>query len=118
MDTEEAERIAREHVEVAGPLEVEKQRPWATTWRVPVRDGVVWLKACGDVQRFEPDLSAALGARWPNVAAPLIAYEPQQWILLEDAGTPFGVYGNQPEAWHALLPRYAELQRGETAHAD
>jgi hypothetical protein len=27
------------------------------------------------------------------------------------------VYGNPPEAWLAVLPGYAELQRGEAAHA-
>jgi hypothetical protein len=118
VDSHTAERIAREHVDVVGELELEKDRPWATTWRVPTPDGIVWFKACGDVQRFEPDLTAALGTRWPNVVAPLIAYEPRHWILLEDAGTPFGVYGNQPEAWHAVLPKYAELQRGETVHAN
>jgi hypothetical protein len=117
VDTAEAERLAREHVDVAGELEVEKDRPWATTWRVPTRDGVVWFKACGDVQRFEPQLTADLGSRWPGVVAPLIAYEPRQWILLEDAGTAFGVDGNDPEAWQAVLPKYAELQRGETVHA-
>jgi hypothetical protein len=117
VDTLTAERIAREHVDVAGALEIEKDRPWATTWRVPTRDGVVWFKACGAVQRFEPQLTADLGARWPNVAVPVIAFAPREWIILEDAGTPFGVYGNQPEAWHALLPKYAELQRGETAYA-
>jgi hypothetical protein len=119
VEREQAERIAREHVDVAGPLDLEKDRPWATTWRVPVRDGrSVWFKACGDVQRFEPQLTAALGTRWPDVVAPVIAHEPQAWIMLEDAGTPFGVYANQVEAWHALLPKYAQLQRGETAHAE
>jgi phosphotransferase family enzyme len=32
-----------------------------------------------------------------------------------DAGTPISVIGNPPEAWLTVLPRYAELQRGETA---
>jgi Phosphotransferase enzyme family len=118
VDTRTAERIAREHVDVAGELEIEKDRTWATTWRVPVADGVVWLKACGEVQRFEPQLTADLGSRWPTVVAPVIAHEPRSWVLLEDAGTPFGVDGNRPEAWEVVLPRYAELQRGETAHAD
>jgi hypothetical protein len=117
MDTPTAEQIARGHVDVIGELEIEKDRPWATTWRVPTSNGLVWFKACGDVQRFEPELTADLGARWPGVVAPVVAYEPREWILLEDAGTSFGVDGNRPEIWEALLPKYAELQRGETAHA-
>ena len=35
---------------------------------------------------------------------------------MRDAGTAIGIYGNPPEAWHAVLPRYAELQIGEAAH--
>jgi hypothetical protein len=38
------------------------------------------------------------------------------WLLLADAGTPIRVFGNPPEAWLAVLPLYAELQRGEAAH--
>jgi hypothetical protein len=37
--------------------------------------------------------------------------------LLADAGTPIGDRGNPPEVWAAVLPHYAELQRGEAAHA-
>ena len=117
MDTPTAERIVRAQLDVVGELEVEKDRPWATTWRVPTRDGVVWFKACGEVQRFEPQLTADLGSRWPDAVAPVIAYEPRQWILLEDAGTTIGVDGNRPEAWSDVLPKVAELQRGETTRA-
>jgi hypothetical protein len=36
---------------------------------------------------------------------------------MADAGEPLRVLGNPPERWEALLPAYAELQIGETAHA-
>jgi hypothetical protein len=39
------------------------------------------------------------------------------WLLIGDAGMPVGAVGNPPEAWLAALPAYAELQRGEAAHA-
>ena len=39
------------------------------------------------------------------------------WLLLADAGTPVGAFGNPPHAWCAALPLYAELQRGEVAYA-
>src|SRR5207253_2301606 len=39
------------------------------------------------------------------------------WLLLADAGTPIGAYGNPPEAWFDVLPLYAELQRGEAERA-
>ena len=38
------------------------------------------------------------------------------WLLLADAGTNIGSFGNPPESWLALLPLYAELQRSEVAH--
>lgn len=42
----------------------------------------------------------------------------RRWLLLDDAGTPLFPDRNSPEEWPAILPRYAELQRGEEAHAD
>jgi hypothetical protein len=44
--------------------------------------------------------------------------EERAWLLMADAGTPVGAFGNPPEAWLSVLPRYAELQRGEVAHAE
>ena len=86
--------------------------------RVPVRDGTVWFKACAPVQAFEPRLTAQLGERWPHLVAEVLAHDEERaWLLLADAGTPIGALGNPPEAWLAVLPLYAELQRGEAAHA-
>ena len=42
MDRAQAEEWIREHVEPAGAIEVEKERSWATTLRVPTRDGARW----------------------------------------------------------------------------
>jgi hypothetical protein len=85
---------------------------------VPVADDVVWFKACAPVQAFEPRLSAQLFARWPDHVAEVLAHdEDRAWLLLADAGKPIGDFGNPPEAWLAVLPPYAELQRGEAAHA-
>jgi hypothetical protein len=94
------------------------ERPWATVWRVPLADGVAWFKACAPVQAFEPRLTAALYARWPDRVAEVLAYDEEcAWLLLADAGQPIRELGNPPETWLAALPRYAALQRGETAHA-
>jgi hypothetical protein len=85
---------------------------------VPLADGVAWFKACAPVQAFEPRLSAALFARWPDRVAEVLGQDEERaWLLLADAGTPIGAFGNPPEAWLAVLPLYAELQRGETVHA-
>lgn len=86
--------------------------------RVPLADGVAWFKACSLVQAFEPRLTAALFARWPDRVADVIAFdESRGWLLLADAGTPLRALGNPPQAWLDVLALYAELQRGEVEHA-
>ena len=48
----------------------------------------------------------------------MLAHDDERgWLLLADAGTPVGAFGNVEDAWTAALPLYAELQRGEVAHA-
>jgi hypothetical protein len=85
---------------------------------VPLADGVAWFKACAPVQAFEPRLTAGLSTRWPDRVAEVLGHDEERaWLLLADAGTPIGAFGNPPEAWLAALPRYAELQRGETGRA-
>jgi hypothetical protein len=94
------------------------ERPWATVLRVPLGEGVAWFKACASVQGFEPRLTAELFARWPDRVSEVLAHdEARSWLLLADAGQPIGTLGNSPETWLKMLPRYAELQRGEAAHA-
>ncbi len=113
-----AEDWIRAHVEPVGAIETAHERPWATVLRVPLANGVAWFKACAPVQAFEPRLSAELFARWPDRVAEVLAHDEERaWLLLADAGGPIEVFGSPPEAWLAVLPLYAELQRGETAHA-
>jgi hypothetical protein len=87
--------------------------------RVPLDVGSAWFKACSPVQAFEPRLSAELFERWPDSVGEVIAHdEHRRWLLLADAGVPIGELGNPPEVWLDVLPLYAELQRGEAAHAN
>jgi hypothetical protein len=86
--------------------------------RVPIAGGVVWFKACSPVQAFEVRLSAELSERWTGRVADVLAHDEERaWLLLADAGTPIGAWNSPPEAWRAVLPGYAELQRGEAAYA-
>jgi hypothetical protein len=113
-----AEDWIRRYVEPTGPIETAHQRPWSTVLRVPVRDGVVYFKACAPVQDFEPRLSARLSERWPDRVAEVLGYDVDRaWLLLADAGIPLRAFGNPPEAWLSVLPFYAELQRGEAGYA-
>ena len=101
-----------------GPLETVHQRPWSTVRRVPLAAGVAWFKACAPVQAFEPRLTAELFARWPDRVTQVLARDDARaWLLLVDAGTPIRALGNPPELWLRVLPRYAELQRGEARYA-
>jgi hypothetical protein len=70
------------------------------------------------VQAFEPRLTAELFARWPGRVADVLGHDEERaWLLTADAGTPIRASGNAPEAWLRALPVYADLQRGEAAHA-
>ena len=63
-------------------------------------------------------MTAELFARWRDRVAEVLGHDEERaWLLLADAGTPIGAFGNTPEAWLAALPPYAELQRGEAPHA-
>jgi hypothetical protein len=118
LDIIAAHQWIRKHVEPAGAIETTHDRPWATVMRVPVADGVTWFKACAEIQAFEPRLTAELYARWPDRVTKVLAVdESRGWLLLGDAGIAVRELGNPPKAWLEALPLYAELQKGETAHA-
>ena len=117
MDHAAAHDWIRGYVEPVGTLETAHERPWSTVLRVPLANGVAWFKACAPVQAFEPRLTAGLSARWPDRVAEVLGHDEKRgWLLLADAGSPIGAFGNPPEAWLTVLPLYAELQRGEVAH--
>jgi len=118
VDLAAVEHWLRMHVEPVGRFEIVHERPWSTVARVPLAEGVAWFKACASVHAFEPRLTAVLFARWPDRVAEVLGHDEERaWLLLADAGTPVEALGNPPEALLAALPHYAELQRGESAHA-
>jgi hypothetical protein len=117
--TEDQQAWLARHVAPTGPPELVKQRPWATTWRIPAgADEVVFFKACAPVQAFEPQLTASVHARWPDRVSEVIAHDDERaWLLLRDAGTALEAFDDQLDTWLVVLPQYAELQIGETAHS-
>src|SRR6185437_16961376 len=119
LDLPAVDEWIRDSVEPAGEIETVHEEPWATVLRVPLVDDVAWFKACAPVQAFEADLTADLFSRWPDRVPEVIACdEGRAWLLLADAGTSVDAFGNPPEAWLEILPRYAELQRGEVSHVE
>jgi hypothetical protein len=118
VDRRAAEEWIRLHVQPVGAIEIAHERPWSTVLRVPMADGVAWFKACAPSQAFEPALTAALFARWPDRVPEVLAHDDERaWLLLADGGAPLSERGNPPDAWLVALPLYAELQLGEAAHA-
>lgn len=106
-------------VELSGPIDLVRVRPWASVVKVPTASGLAWFKACQPTQAFEPRLTAELFGRWPDRVARVIGHDAQRgWMLTADAGQSIGSLGNPPELWERVLPRYAELQRGERDHVD
>lgn len=91
-----------------------KDRPWSTVWRV---DGDLWLKQCKSIWRFEPKLTTALAARWPD-RMPEVVEHGDDWMLLRDAGAMIEDLPDAHDVWLEAIARYAELQRGEVAFVD
>lgn len=86
---------------------------------MPLADGgLAWFKACRPVQGFEPRLTAELHRRWPDLAPRVLAFDARRrWLLTADAGQPIEWSDDALPRWLQLLPRYAELQIAEAAHA-
>jgi hypothetical protein len=118
VDLVEAESWVRSCWALTGPLELFQTEPWASVFRAPADDGVVWFKACASRQTFEVPLTAALSARWDAVTDVLAHDVDRRWLLMADAGEPLRALGNPPERWLEILPTYAELQIGETERSE
>ncbi len=104
------------------PLEVVKQRPWASVWRMNTSAGQVYVKANAPGGAHEPALVRTLAAAWPDlVPAPLAVDEDRGWMLTADCGERMDAIGWQTDhslkVWETLLPRYAELQIASLEHA-
>jgi hypothetical protein len=118
LDLAAAQRWVETVVGPVDSIDVVKERAWATVARVVVGGEAAWFKACQPVQAFEPRLTAGLARRWPDRLSDVLAVdEARAWLLTADAGVSVGTLGNPPETWLRALPRYAELQLGETRHA-
>jgi phosphotransferase family enzyme len=108
-----------QRVAVTGRPAATHRRPWAVVWRVPVSTGQVWFKQCAPVQAFEPALTIRLAADFPQLLPQVLASDiERRWLLLADAGAPVRRFGNRPEFWVDVLPRYAELQRDQARRVD
>jgi Phosphotransferase enzyme family len=93
-------------------------RPWSRVLRVPTADEDLYLKQCAPVQAFEPALTVALAARWPDRVPQVVAADPERaWLLLRDGGTCLRESGDVA-AFVRALELYGELQREEAGRVD
>jgi len=107
-------RLAERDIRITGRPEQFHIRPWSTVIRFPTERGALFFKATGPVQRHEAAVTHAL-ARWrPDDVSVVLAAEPRRgWLLLEDGGERLRdvlARDRSLRHWHAILPRYAELQ--------
>ena len=93
--------------------ELVSDRPWGTVWRVERNGETLSRKRCASIWRFEPRLTAALAARWPDRVAEVVE-SGDDWMLTRDAGT---LIGAASPRWPEVARLVAELQQGEAVHA-
>ena len=107
---------------VGGTIEQFHVLPWSTVFRVPTTAGLFYLKCCGPTQRHEPRLTELLHRVHPALVPEVVAVHPTEpWMLVGDGGRRAdAVYSGASilDAWREVLPRYAELERALTPHAD
>jgi hypothetical protein len=100
---------------IVAPIQQVHVRPWSTVFRVPTRDGAVYVKCCGPTQAHEPQLTALLHRELSGLVPEVLALHPDRpWMLVADGGRPLGEVLSGDEllrAWREILPRYAQLQR-------
>jgi hypothetical protein len=113
-------QLASLDIDVMGEITQPHVRPWSTVMRIPVSGSTVWFKANGGVTTYEPALLAALGELVPgSVLTPLAVDSGRGWSLSPDGGQLLRAAADRDlRHWERILPKYAELQRGLTPHAD
>ncbi len=113
-------RLAERGRRVSGKAEQIHVVPWSTVLRIPTDRGAVYFKATWPPQRHEAAITEAL-ARWaPDQGTAVLALDRRRgWLLAEDAGPRLRevlAKDRDIRRWHAVLPRYAELQLKTAPH--
>jgi hypothetical protein len=115
------ETVVSRGLHVAAPIGQFHVRPWSSVFRVQTETEALFLKCCGPTQSHEPRLTELLHRAHPGVVPNVLAVHPNEpWMLVADGGRRVDeVYRGVDvlDAWRAVLPRYAELQRALTPKA-
>jgi hypothetical protein len=109
----EAEEWIRERVEVAGPIEDERIKPWAAVLRVPTGSGTMFFKEAQPSLSHEARLIEILARRHPELVTEVAFSDDRGRMLMPDAGEQLQVVLERDldlRYWEEALPLYAELQ--------
>src|SRR5919202_3550705 len=114
--------LRRLDVPLAGALVQERVSPTSCVLRVPGAAHTLYFKASAPVFGYEPALTAALGALWPEAVPRVRALDAERgWMLIEDAGPSLREITQQDRdlgRWEVMLRQFAQLQKESTAHLE
>ncbi|MET0931760.1 MAG: aminoglycoside phosphotransferase family protein [Aeromicrobium sp.] len=112
--------LERGGIDVIGPIEQPRIRPWSTQLTIPTSHGRVWFKANCAYLAFEPRLQGVLAGIAPDeVDAPYAIDAERGWMLSVDRGVTLGD-SDEPtvDDWRRVLRGAAGLQRVAVAHEE
>ncbi|MGH3446308.1 MAG: hypothetical protein ACRDQA_01515 [Nocardioidaceae bacterium] len=105
-------------INVTGPIEQPRVRPWSTQLTVPTDQGLVWFKENNPGQRAEAAIVQVLATVVPDHVVVPLAVEPERgWLLTPDHGATLRSLESTDEGlWTRVLTEYADLQRRLVPH--
>lgn len=115
-------QLAARNVEMAGPVETVRIRPWSAVLTALTARGRVYFKACAPILSFEPALTGTL-AHWQpeNILRVLAVDRARSWLLMPDEGPMLRERIKSPGDlfhWETILPRLAGLQQQAAGRVD
>jgi hypothetical protein len=100
-------------VDVTGPIEEERVRPWATVLRVPTAEGFFYFKEATPSLAHESRLIELLAARRPELVTEVLFSDEDGRMLMRYGGESLDAILDRDldvRYWEEALPLYAELQ--------
>jgi hypothetical protein len=114
------ERLGAHGLEVTGPIEQRRVRPWSTQLVAPTGAGRAWFKSGCAATVFEAGLHARLACLLPDaVDEPYAVDAARGWVLTRDRGRTLGD-SHEPtlDDWQQVLTEAARMQRVLADHRD
>ena len=106
---------------MAGPIEEQRVRPWATVLRVRTAEGTLFFKEPAPEVNHECRLIEILAGRRPELVTEVLFADEDGRMLMRDAGEPLGSLLDRnldTRYWEESLPLYAELQIAAMSDAE